>query len=227
MPLGVGEFAEESPTPDPLASAGAGRRVNAGSMVIVLVIGVAIGGLWLMRKVTHVSAATGGNTEVELTIEKFLSALKGESGASAARTAPNSPDAGVLEVLKETYTERQVPLTDVQRNPFILYGETIVTADGPAQPDESNLARTRQRTERQEAFQRAASNLHLKSIIMGAEPLANVSGKIVRVGDEIASEPDNIAFRVSKITADVVTMVGEDKALEVKVEAVLSIKRFN
>ena len=47
--------------------------------------------------------------------------------------APDKPasalvqaDAGVLAVLSCTYTDRQVPIENVQRNPFIIYGESPV-----------------------------------------------------------------------------------------------------
>lgn len=229
MPIGVSDFHDEPGSGhDPLAGAGSSRKLNTGSFVIVLVIVVAIGGLWGMRKLTHVKASTGANSEVERTIEKFLSALTGGDGQGQGDAVkPISQDNAVLDVLKETYTERQVPLTDVQRNPFILDGEIFVkTLPGEA-PADGSAGAAKQRAERQAEFERGAGGLHLKSVIMGAEPLANISGKIVRVGEEIVSNAGGPAYRVSKITADAVTVVAEDHSLNLTVEVVLTIKRFN
>lgn len=228
MPIGVGgEFGEETANLDPLAGAGTGKKFGNGSLIIVLVIAVAVGGLWGMRKLTRVNAATNSNTEVEMTIEKFLGALTGSDSKPRADSQKPAGQDGVLDVLKETYTQRQVPLTDVQRNPFILYGETFVTASPDVHADSGDFARAKQRSDRQEEFERGASALHLKSVIMGSDPLANVSGKIVHPGDEITSPAGDVAYRVTKITADAVTIIAEDKALDLTVEVVLTIKRFN
>jgi hypothetical protein len=225
LPIGVGEFTgEETGALDPLAGAGSGRRFHNGSLIIVLVIATAIIALWGLRKLTHVNAAIGGNSDMELTIEKFLSAFKGEMSKTSGQSGPGPSDSGAMDVIN--YTQRQVPLTDVQRNPFILYGENIVSTNAPEIGMDANGAKARQRSERQESFQKAASSLHLKSVIMGSDPLANVSGKIVHVGDEITSDANNVVFRVTKITADAVTVVGEDPALDLTVEVVLTIKRL-
>jgi hypothetical protein len=60
---------------------------------------------------------------------------------------------------------------------------------------------------------------------MGSQPLANISGKIVRVGEEMMSEPDNVPFRITEITSDFVMLEGIDAALNLKVEINLPLKR--
>jgi hypothetical protein len=79
--------------------------------------------------------------------------------------------------------------------------------------------------EQKNLINKAAARLELKSVIMSAEPLAIVSGKIVRRGDEMVVDPENVAFRVTEITADSVTMVAEDAALDLVVPVKLVLDR--
>lgn len=221
VPLGLG-IGEESAL-DPLANATTGRKLNAGHMVIVIVVVIACGGLWFMRSLSHVSASSGGNLEMENTIEAFLKTLKGDA---AKAKGPNSNlltggDANPIDVLGVSYTERQVQLTNVQRNPFIIFNE-IVGPTGPIGPtDDGSKARAEKRT----IFENAANRFAVKSVIMSSEPLANVSGKIVRKGDELVSDIDGVSFRVAAITTEGVTVVGEDARLNLSVAITIPIKR--
>lgn len=220
MPLGVGNFADDTVGLDPLAGAETRRRFNTGSLVLVGVIAIACGGIWFMRTLTAVRASSGGNTNIEQTIEKFIKNLRGDE-PGIARTSPNlltNNDRGVLEVLNQTYIERQVPLSDVKCNPFIMYDEI----GGPLVPTDTGSKTV---ADRRLAIERAAEKLRLKSVIMGSQPLANISGKIVRAGEEIVSEPDNIPFKVTSITSDFVMLEGLDAAMNLKVEINLPLKR--
>jgi hypothetical protein len=78
---------------------------------------------------------------------------------------------------------------------------------------------------RQKDIDQAAANLQIKSIIMSNNPLANISGMIVRIGDEIAPEGFDITFRVQAITADTITLVSDDLALGMHVETQLTMRR--
>lgn len=222
MPLGVGDMPTDEQSMDPLAGAGETRRFRSSSIVIVVVVLVACGGLWFMRSLSHVAGATGSPSDVELTIEKFLG---GRDSKGNAKVVKGASDASVLAVLSQSYTEEQVPLENVQRNPFILPGESdnkivaAVTGDDPAE------VVARARGARQKDIDAAAAKLAVKSIIMSTQPLANISGMIVRVGDEIAPEGSDITFRIQSITADTVTLVTDDIALGMHVEVPLSMRR--
>jgi len=220
MPLGVGDAMEETAL-DPLVTASGAKKFKAGSMVLVIVIIMACGGIWFMKSLSKVSAVTGGNTDIETSIEKFISGMKGSAskgGASNSSTALNSADASVLAVLSGSYIEKQIPLDGVQRNPFILFGEGVPV--GPVASDDSGLA-ARRRGE----IEKAATQLELKSVLMGSQPLANIGGKIVRKGEEIVLQPDNIPFRVVEITKESVTVVGEDARMNLSVPFTIFLKR--
>jgi len=221
MPLGVGEFAGENGL-DPLANAGEKKKLNTGYLAIVAVVIIAGAGLWFMRAVSQVSASSSGG-DAELTISKFLQTLQGGSN-NAKQSSDNivRTDANVVSVLSETYTNKQVPLSDVQRNPFILdgEGEDVVIPDTPGEdPKPKAMAVMKAK------FEKAAAGFELKSVIMSSSPLANVSGKIVRVGDELVAGDDELPFRVSEITADSITLVGEEPVLNLTVPVTIKLKR--
>lgn len=225
MPLGVGGFPDDAAL-DPLANVSEGRKFNAGSFVIVIVIIVACGGLWFMRSLSKVSAVTGATSDVEASIESFLKTFKVDKslpGGQKSSTALAQTDASVLAVLSGSYTERQVPLSGVQRDPFVIYGEAPVAIGTTTDAAAGSFAHRRQ--EKLALFEKAATRLDLKSILLSSRPLANISGKIVRLGDEFVSPMDDVAFRVAEITKDSVTLIGEDPTLNLTVPVTLLLKR--
>lgn len=216
MPIGVGDVIEDTGL-DPLVSASGAKKFKAGSMVLVIVIVLACGGIWFMKSLSKVNAVTGGNSDIEASIEKFITGMKGSAkgGSGKSSSALNSSDASVLAVLDGSYVEKQIPLDGVQRDPFILFSDTTPIG---ASNDESGMA-ARRRAE----IEKAAAQLHLKSVLMGSQPLANIGGKIVRQGEEIVL--DSITFRVTEITKESVTVIGEDTRMNVSVPSTIFLKR--
>ena len=221
MPLGVRDMNPEDAALDPLASASDGRRFKAGSIIIVVVVVIACGGLWFMRTMSHVTIASAAKDSAEQDIEKFL------DQRDAKGNPKNAGNAGVLQVLSSSYTEQQVPLEQVKANPFILFGEGGPKATGPVYvpTDNTEMAMAHAREARQKDFTDALERLTLKSVIMSSQPLANISGQIVRQGDEISPENTDVSFRVERINTDEVTLVASDVALGLNVEMTLSMKR--
>lgn len=221
MPLGIGDGGADQ-TLDPLAGAGEARRFRSGSLLLVVVVVIACGGLWFMRSLTHVSGATGEKSDVENAIEKFLG---GRDSTGEAKVVAGRSDPRVLDVLNESLEGKFVPLESVQRNPFILPGENDSKIVAPISADDPAEVVARARSLRQQDIDAAAAKLAVKSIIMSNQPLANISGMIVRIGDEIAPEGSDITFRIQSITADTVTLVTDDLALGMHVEVPLSMRR--
>jgi hypothetical protein len=222
MPLGVSDMTPEDVVLDPLAGAGESRRFKAGSVIIVVVVVIACAGLWFMRTMSHVSiAAAAKSTDAEQDIEKFL----GQRDAKGNPKGGNN--ASVLQVLSSSYTDQQVPLESVKANPFILPGEGGPKMSAPVYvpTDNSEMAMARARESRQKDFTDALERLVLKSVIMSSQPLANISGQIVRQGDEISPENSDVTFRVERINNDEVTLVASDVALGLNVELTLAMRR--
>lgn len=222
LPIGVGDMVGDDAAFDPLATASESRRFRGGSIVLVVVIVIACGGLWFMRSLSNVSGAAGAISDIEKSIEGFLSNRDTKGNIKAAQSRG---EADVLRVINESYSDKFVPLNSVQRNPFILPGENESKIVTPITGDEPAEVLARARAQRQREIDSASSRLSVKSIIMSNSPLANISGMIVRVGDEIAPEGSEVSFRVMAITPDTVTLVTDDLALGMHVEIPLTMRR--
>lgn len=214
----------DAPPVDPLMGQDAPKKKHTGVVVLIVVVGLAIGSLFSMHTLTKVTAASGRNSETEQTIETFL---KGMSGGGPAANPGNSSDAlvkghqEVVDVLKDDYTRHQVK--ELARNPFDLMSSGSVTGD--LSGADGDYARAKRRDD----IEKAAEKFQLKSVIMGSRPLANINGRIVRLNQVIPVEGSRsvgtIKFRVASISPDSVTVVAEDPQLELRVEKVLQLKR--
>jgi len=229
MPLGTGELPDEAAALDPLASAGTKRKISGGSVLIAAVVLIAAGGLFAMRQLAEATAASDADHEIELTIESFLKTITGQRGPTSrgGQTTVRGQSDRALAVLTTEYSERQVPLRDVQRNPFIIFQpppSAPPTADEiPAQSSQQELRWQQKRQQHQTAIEREGANLTLKSVLGGSTPLAVVNNKIVRIGDTVATSQPQITFRVLSIETDAVKLVSTAPELDLRVTVTLSL----
>ncbi|UCD75226.1 MAG: hypothetical protein JSV91_15765 [Phycisphaerales bacterium] len=226
MPLGVGELGEEVGV-DVLASTGNYRKLRAGSLVLGIVVVCAVAGLFSMRFLATTTAALTGNAEFEKIIEDFFGG--GNGGKTAQREDGTSADDSILEVLNETYTEHQVPLANVIKNPFIVFQSEVIPLpevdDGGNDLDsERQRAWMQQREARRASFEQAASRLFVKSILMGSSPLANINNRIVHIGDVVPAGSAGVEFRVIAMTADTVTVAATAPEYDLIVEHTLRMR---
>ena len=210
-PLGVGELGDDV-TLDPLAGTSQRKKFNGGSLVLIGVIAMAFAGLFFMRTLSKVSASDGGRNSMEDKVKKFLE-TRGKTTTSG--------DQSIVVEIGGAYTERQVPLDAVARNPFIIPGEDV-TLPETGGFDKNQVKRL---ADRKTQFQRAYEKLALKSIIMSSNPMASVSNKIVRRGDEMTIDPENVTFRVTEITANTVSLAAEDVDFGISETYMLELKR--
>jgi hypothetical protein len=216
MPLGVGNF-EEQVAADPLAGEGTHRkRIDSGSLLIGIVIIVAAAGLFSMRTLARVTVPTAGASEFDETIEGFLRLLNVQDQAPSSEIVDVATGGSVLEIINEQYTERQVPLAEVQRNPFIIW--TPITRTTTDNPDTVDHLWEQQRAEREAEVRKAAERFTLKSVLMGSTPLANLSDKIVREGESILVQPESVEFRVVSIEPDSVTLFASEPRFELSLQ---------
>lgn len=225
FPLGTGggDGFDADSALDPLAGAESVKRSNAGTLLIIAVIVIAAGGLFSMRFLAKVNASANADGDVEKNIVSFLAMLDGGSGSNKSHSVLLQNDTTVLNVLKESYTEHQVPLENLAKDPFNLTGDATPVA--ATNPDDGSHEWDQQRREKLQAMESASKSLELSSVLMGSTPLANINGKILRVGDVLHLDRQKVDFRVTEIEADAVTLVGEDAALNVKYEVTVNIKR--
>lgn len=208
MPIGVGEM-EEGPALDPLAEARNAKKLSGGSVVIIVVVLIAVGGLFFMRRLSQVTASTSIPTEIEDTINKFLNTSGSDDGGADDFGAVNTQKS-VLEVLTAAYSERQVPLKDVQRDPFVIYqpDDPVTIKETDRTVDENAILRRKQ-AERRAILNGLSQRLVLKSVLRGSTPLAIINGQIYRVGDRVPVGDAGYGFTVTDISTSAVTLVAE------------------
>lgn len=222
MPIGVDGFGSDSG--DLTYGAGGSAAASKGWMVIVAVIILAVGGLFAMHSLAKVTAGTGGDAAIDGRIENFLIQLgtKRSDHSSTAGELINGITT-VTTVLEDNYSQLQVPLKQVQFNPF------AINRDASPAPsiDEDPLADadrlwTKQRNKRRAEIEHACDNIGLKSVMLGRVALANIQGQIVRLGEHLTIE--GIDFNVTKIAKDHVTLTAKDAKFKLVVPVVLELE---
>jgi len=182
---------------DPLIAGDAPKKKNTAPLVLILVVGLAIGSLFSMHTVTKINAGQKGNSEAEQIIDHFVKTMSAD-GSTEGETVEGLVEGHreVLEVLRENYTDQQV--ANLERDPFFPEGGGAgTTGTGPVATYDYNAA---------------ADKLSVKMIIMGTTPLANVNGRIVKTNGAVMVALPNktqVKFRVVEITADTVTVEAE------------------
>jgi hypothetical protein len=221
LSLTSSEFSDDAGF-DPVVSKKSRRRISAGTMVIMAVIGIAIGGLVSMRTFARVTAADTGTMAVESTIDDWLNNYKDFSGTEF--TDPFA-DSDAIEVLTASYSNQQVPLTDVSKNPFILPGETAPVTKSVDPRKYALEQRERDIAAKTTLFETTGNAMRLKSIMLGAEPLANIDGQIVQIGDAIEVDDGSsvISFTVTALNAQTATLVATEPQLDLSVEVTLQL----
>lgn len=221
MPLGVGDLRDENV--DPLAAAGSGRKIRSSSILLVAIVLLAVVGLFSMRFLARVTASGSANSDIEKTIDEFFKSWKGSGsldGPDGQRLVVKRDNE--LTVIGGDYTDRQVALSDVQKNPFV---ETEATTINGAPDTGAGTTFEKRRALQQKAIESAAAELILKSVIMGSTPLANLDGRIVRLDETFRVEDKGVSFHVTEITPDSITLVSDVPDLELSVTSKLMMKK--
>ena len=181
------------------------KAVNGSAIIIVLVVIMAVGGLFLMRKFTQVTLASAQDATIEAFVNRFIEEQE-KAGTNDADVAEEKVMAG----LSQDRTERQVDPHDIQRDPFVILNglEPPPNPVGPVPPTRDEIITQKQNQRRIEA-RSAAEMLELKSIMGGSRPLAIIDGQIYRPGETIAAGPNELVFRIVKIETGSVELVHE------------------
>jgi hypothetical protein len=209
---------------DPLAGGGPQKKKKTGVVVLIVVVGLAIGSLFSMHTLTKVTAASGRNSETERTIDKFLKSTsggnpQGDAGETTEELVQGHKE--VVGVLRDDFTKHQIK--QLARDPFdVMSGPTVV---GDLSGADGDYAKAKRRDD----IDRAIASFELKSVIMGSRPLANMNGRIVRLNQVIPYDGGRsvgvIKFRVVSISPESVTVVVEDRQLDLRVEKVIKLQR--
>ncbi len=228
-PVGADDFAPD-PGLDPLAGATAGRKLSGGTIIVIAVILSAVAGLFSMRKLAEVTAAATIDTDIEKTIDAFFKKLEPTGGTAVAQFSPATDT--VLDVLTDTYSERQVPLRDVQRDPFIInepepvtaaQGDPVVTQ--PADTGRKQREWERNRDDRRQTMEADGAKIVVKSIMGGSRPMALIDRQIVVVGDRVTAKNTATEFVVESISTGSIDLVSEDPEFQLTVRVTAFLQR--
>ena len=224
-PLGTGAFAAEDGDLDGLDD-GLAKKRRTGPLILIAVVLLAVGGLFCMHALSKITGAFEGNSEIEATITKFLNSVTGTELGNSAGSARDlvASHRAVVDILSDDYTDLQIPLSDVQFNPFVLdRGAQPISQPEVDLGDDDDRRLERKRAKRRETILSAAGSLRLKSVIMGRTPLANISGSIVRIGEVVSVDHEEVDFHVTAIMNDSVTITANEPQLTLKVDVVLKL----
>ncbi len=219
------DFSEGDAVHDPLAGAESGPKLNSGAMVLGLVVVIAVGGLFLMRTLSRATAGSFQASEVEQTVDEFVSQLDGEGGSIELVTGRDE----ALHLLHHDFTDRQVPLVGTQRNPFIIdVGEdNEITPPQDQGDDPEKIARQRferERADRRTEIESIADSLRLQAVLKGANPMANISGQYARVGETLEFEGHDVAFTLKSVSNQTAHLIAADSAYELELEFILRLR---
>jgi hypothetical protein len=227
-PIGSGSFGSDHSAAIGESSRGS-RKLRSSSLLLAVVVVMSVVGLFSMRTLAKVTAVVTGNQEMERVIDDFLNSSAGRSVFQLTTTKDDAVAHSnqVLEVLNETYTERQVPITDVQKDPFLIFdaAPTPETATAASATDNKPSDIELKRSQRRDQLAIIASRLSLKSVLLGDVPLANINGQIVRPGEIITVMPERQEFEVLAIEAESVRLAAVDLTLGVRIEVDITINR--
>ncbi len=146
------------------------------AIAVGLVLLIAAGALFLMRRQGTRAGIDFGNIVVVLPPERNFETIENEQE--------------ILQALAQTGPRGEAP-EQIEQDPFMLVkGVPDQGGSRPLGADPTKVAQERRRVE----IQSALGQLHLESVILGRVPIAKISGKLVRTGDMI----DEL-FRVDRI----------------------------
>ena len=223
--LAGADFATD-PAFDPLGSSSTGKKLSGGFSLIVVVLAIAIVGLYSMRRLAQVTASQ--DTQVELTkkVNDWLAEHQTDSDPEGVPVRRSKEDTSVLGVLSQSYEEILIPLQDVKKNPFVLLESGShnppPTPENPTETPEERLERLR--TARTGEFEAASANLAVSSIMTGSNPIARINGELLGIGGSVEALP-GIAFAVKSINADQVELIAHDVELKVSYSVTLYVNR--
>ncbi len=209
-------FDPDAPALDVPVTGGPPKK-RKGAIVLIVVIGLAIGSLFSMHTLTKVSASSGKSTDIQKIVDEYLNRLSPDLENPETASSLIEDHSEVVKVLTDDFRKHQVG--ELSRNPFKVFEPGV-----PMTQDSSEYSKAAL----QDRFETAADEMRLKSVIGGSRPLANLNGRIVRLNQtipvELGKSGPPVVFTVIDISRDSVTVVAEEPKLGLRVERVIKLK---
>lgn len=228
QPLGSGNFLNVDDDL-PLVEEESSSKINSSAVIITMFILVSVGAVFAMRTISKSNnTAFASNLEVENQIEIFLDSMASQNLSDGSGMNSSSSETTVLKVLSTTYSDRQVKLEDVKKNPFITVADASNQAQTQANPNPDGISLKKWNIQREllrEQFIAASQKITVNSLMSGSSPLASLNGKIVREGETITVGSDEVQFTVESIQINTVTMVAESAEYDLRIQFTLGLKK--
>ncbi len=170
------------------------RRLQSGVAVLLFVLAVAGGVLFLMRRFGHPG------------LEFVLPTIDYPVGQAAAARVDDPRQRRILRALESGQSIVQVPLKELQRNPFEL-DEKPDAQDVATNTTSGPTPEQIKQRERQKLIRQTYEALELHSVMTGAAPIARISGRAYRIGDTIAD-----IFKVVSIKGRTVVLEADGRS---------------
>ena len=191
------------------------KGLRQGTLLLLLVLAVASGTLWAMRKTGTVPGADTAIQAAEEKIEQALARLRGTDLANPAidpkqlETLFGDTDQ-VIAMFVVDPTQNQVPIENIQKNPFAL---TLLTPNAEAEDGSADPALDRANEQRFRHLRAELKGMKLQSVMTSNHtPMALIDNKVVRPGDEIGS------FKVVGIDSEAVRLRADGKNFTLTME---------
>ncbi len=199
-----------------LSSSGtAARSVNTTAIVLGIICVAGAASIFSMRWVATADAGSESATDTTGLLAMLPELRKAVDEAGA--------DSEQLSIMRNSPTERQVPSSDLHKDPFVIPAvdkkpevESVVVPRGPVGPTPEEL-----REQHRATIEHAANTVRVSSVLSGASPLAIVDGVAVRLGDPLLV--DEWEFTVASIDAEGVTLSYIDPLLKEPVRVLRGI----
>jgi len=179
------------------------RRVGEATFVIVGSLLVAAATLYGMRWLGTKASPAQTNVALEAKVNAFLESVLGSKKiVDDAKKTELDPDQ-IMKRLADDRTEKQVPLGDVKKNPFLRSENSLGTADsGDEDPAGDPIeAQRRRMAERYAALEEIAQGMYISAIGgRSGNRTAIIEGEVVQIGDEIGIDEDTL-FKVVRINS--------------------------
>lgn len=175
------------------------NRVSFGTLFLAALFLAGIGTTYLMYLKAGPKAAVASTAEskaASATIAEFLTEGKKDLANMQTMLADTEK---VVQKFLQYPSHTQVPLTDLQTNPFLFEKQSAAT--GTAKTEDTVSEQQRKREALRATVRGEAAKLKLKSIIVGpTENIAVISGKSVKLADDVEG------FTVESIASDSVVV---------------------
>jgi len=179
------------------------RRIGEATFVIVGSLLVAAATLYGMRWLGTKGGPAQTDVALEAKVNAFLESVLGSKKiVDDAKQMDLDPDQ-IMKRLADDRTEKQVPLGDVKKNPFLRSDDSPGMADsGESEPVEDPIEVQRRRmAERYAELEEIAQGMDISAIGgRKGNRTAIIEGEVVQIGDEIGIDEDTL-FKVVGINS--------------------------